>query len=259
MQKHPRSVPALLAQFFHEHPRVALAFSGGVDSAYLMYAAAACGADIRAYTVCSQFQPAFEQEDARRLAAGLAVPLTVIEYDILRHPEVARNTPDRCYACKRALFDALLSRSRADGYACLMDGTNASDDVDDRPGMRALAELGVVSPLRLCGIPKAEVRALSREAGLFTWDKPAYACLATRVPTGTPIRPEMLQRIERAEAALHAMGFSDLRVRLRGEDALIQAPAAQLGGLATAHAQVTAALADDFAHILLDLQPRKGD
>lgn len=259
MQHANHTIPAPLADFFARHPRIALAFSGGVDSAYLLYAAAACGADVRAYMVRSQFQPAFEQADAMRLSQSLDVSLTIVTYDILQHEGVACNGPDRCYLCKHALFSALLRRSRAEGYPLLMDGTNASDDVDDRPGFRAVTELGVLSPLRDSGITKAQVRALSREAGLFTWGKPAYACLATRVPTGTRITPDDLRRIERAEAALHALGFSDLRVRLRGEDALIQLPAGQMLRLAEIHGQVVQALAPDFRGVLLDLMPRKGE
>ena len=112
--------------------------------------------------------------------------MTVVEADILAVPEAAANGPQRCYHCKTALFSQLRQAAREDGYTVLLDGTNASDDAGDRPGMRALRELEVRSPLRECGLTKEEVRRRSREAGLFTWDKPAYACLATRIPTGTP-------------------------------------------------------------------------
>ena len=203
-----------LKEFFRQCPRVALGFSGGVDSAYLLYAALEHGAQVKPYFVKTAFQPRFELEDARRLCAQLGVELTVLELDVLAVPCVAENPPDRCYHCKRALFGRLRQQALADGYTVLIDGTNASDDAGDRPGMRALGELSVRSPLRECGITKAQVRALSKEAGLFTWDKPAYACLATRVPTGEAIAPETLQKVEAAEEALFSLGYSDLRVRV---------------------------------------------
>ena len=175
-----------LNEFFSLVPKAAVAFSGGTDSAFLLWAARECGCEVRAYYGKTAFQPQFELEDARRLASELEVPMTVVEADILSVPEAAANGPQRCYHCKTALFSRLRQAAREDGYTVLLDGTNASDDAGDRPGMRALRELEVRSPLRECGLTKDEVRRRSREAGLFTWDKPAYACLATRIPTGAP-------------------------------------------------------------------------
>ena len=131
-----------LKEFFQQCPKVALGFSGGVDSAYLLYAAVEHGAQVRPYFIKTQFQPQFELEDAKRLAAQLAVEeLTVLELDVLQVPHVAENGPDRCYHCKRALFGRLRDQALADGYTVLIDGTNASDDAGDRPGIRALGEL----------------------------------------------------------------------------------------------------------------------
>ena len=138
-----------------------------------------------------------------------------------------------------------------------MDGTNASDDAGDRPGMRALAELSVRSPLRECGITKAEVRARSRAAGLFTWDKPAYACLATRVPTGTAITREALSAVEGAENALHALGFRDFRVRIFHGAARL-ADGAGLCRAAEEREAVKAALSPWFGTVLLDCNTRTG-
>ena len=173
-----------LEEFFRDCPRAALAFSGGTDSAFLFWAAKEYGCDVHAYYIKTAFQPEFELRDARRLAEQLGLPMTVVDLDVLAVPGAAANGPQRCYYCKQALFTALWKRARADGYTVLLDGTNASDDAGDRPGMRALRELEVRSPLRECGLTKAQVRQLSRDAGLFTWDKPAYACLATRVRRG---------------------------------------------------------------------------
>lgn len=245
-----------LRDFFQECPKVALGFSGGVDSAYLLYAALDHGAQVRPYFIKTAFQPQFELEDARRLCAQLGVELTVVELDVLQIPGVAENPPDRCYHCKRALFGRLRQQAQADGYPVLIDGTNASDDAGDRPGMRALGELSVRSPLRECGITKAQVRALSKEAGLFTWDKPAYACLATRVPTGEAITPETLRKVEAAEEALFSLGYSDLRVRVFHGAARLQLPGQQLEQAAKEREAISQALAPWFDTVLLDLKER---
>lgn len=253
-----KAVPQKLAAFFQEHPKIALAFSGGVDSSYLLYAATACGADVCAYFVATPFQPVFEREDVLRMKDLLSAKLTVIEHDILLNETVARNPEDRCYHCKTELMRRIIAHANADGYPYLMDGTNASDDAEDRAGMRALGELRILSPLRLCGVTKADVRALSREAGLFTWDKPAYACLATRIPTGTKIEADMLKRVERAENALFSLGFTDFRVRYAGGAAKIQLPEKQFSLFFERCDAIREALSPDFSDIWLDLRARVG-
>lgn len=247
-----------LEEFFRDCPRAALAFSGGTDSAFLFWAAKEYGCDVHAYYIKTAFQPEFELQDARRLAEQLGLPMTVVDLDVLAVPGAAANGAERCYYCKQALFTALWKRARADGYTVLLDGTNASDDAGDRPGMRALRELEVRSPLRECGLMKAQVRQLSRDAGLFTWDKPAYACLATRVPTGTPITQEALQKVERAEDAMMRLGFSDFRVRLTKDgSARLQLTADQIADAVQRRSEILSALGEDFPAVLLDLQPRR--
>ena len=245
-----------LNEFFSLVPKAAVAFSGGTDSAFLLWAARECGCEVRAYYGKTAFQPQFELEDARRLASELEVPMTVVEADILSVPEAAANGPQRCYHCKTALFSRLRQAAREDGYTVLLDGTNASDDAGDRPGMRALRELEVRSPLRECGITKDMVRSLSREAGLFTWEKPAYACLATRIPTGTEITREDLQRAEQAETALMALGFRDFRVRLSGEKARLQVTGEQMALAVDKRSEIVQALKPLFQEVLLDLEER---
>ena len=237
-----------LKEFFQQVPRAALAFSGGTDSALLLWAARTCGCDVRAYFVKTVFQPAFELADAQKLAAELEVPLTVVEVDVLAVPQAAANGPRRCYYCKKALFTALRARAAEDGYPVLLDGTNASDDAGNRPGMAALRELKVRS--------KSEVRRMSREAGLFTWDKPAYACLATRVPTGDAITGEALEKVERGEEALFRLGFTDFRLRLLGEAARLQLPAEQMERAVSMRSEINQALETDFSAVLLDLAGR---
>ena len=245
-----------LAEYFKDHPRAALAFSGGVDSAYLLWTGKHYGCDLTAYYVHTAFQPEFEFRDARLLSQEVGVPMVVVEADILSVPLAAANGPDRCYHCKTALFTRLWEAARQDGHTLLLDGTNASDNAGDRPGMRALRELAVESPLRLCGLTKANVRAASKEAGLFTWDKPAYACLATRVPTGQAITQEDLERVERAEDILFALGFTDFRVRLLSDAARIQLPENQWEKGASKRREILAALKPWFSAVTLDLEPR---
>lgn len=246
-----------VSEFFAQHPRAALGFSGGVDSAYLLYAALQCGAQVQPYFVKTAFQPGFELEDARRLCAQLGVSLRVIELDILAVPNVRDNPPERCYFCKRALFGALAERARQDGYSLLLDGTNASDEATDRPGMRALRELGVRSVLRECGLDKQTIRQLSRQAGLFTWDKPAYACLATRLPTGVSITAQRLEAIEQAEQALYALGLHDFRVRYYHGAARVQLRQEQLP-LALAQRQaILRVLRPLFTAVFLDMEVRE--
>ncbi len=247
-----------LEEFFREVPKAALAFSGGTDSAFLMWAAKHYGCDVKAYYVSTVFQPEFEKRDAIRLAGELNVPLRIVKKDILAVPEAAANGPCRCYYCKRAIFTALREAAGEDGYPVLLDGTNASDDAGDRPGMQALAELEVRSPLRECGISKKEVRRRSKEAGLFTWEKPAYACLATRIASGTRITEADLERAERAETLLADLGFRDFRVRITGEGARIQATEEQLPLVLEKRKEITGALKDLFPAVLLDLEARTG-
>lgn len=245
-----------LTDFFHQHPKAALALSGGIDSAYLLYEALQSGAQVRPYFVKTVFQPAFELNDAKWLTAQLGVELTVLNLDILCDSGVASNPDDRCYYCKRALMTCLYVRAMQDGFDLLLDGTNASDDAGDRPGMRALMELHVRSPLRECGLTKDEIRRRAREAGLFLWNKPAYACLATRVPAGVPFTVDLLHRIECAEDCLFQLGFSDFRVRVFHEAARIQLPPSQMAAAWERREEMLRLLKPYFSTILLDMEGR---
>lgn len=245
-----------LDAFFQTNPRTALAFSGGVDSAYLLWAGVQAETEVQPYFVKTPFQPQFELEDARRLCGQAGVELVVLDYDILSDGTVAANPPDRCYHCKKRLFSLLKERAAFDGFSLLLDGTNASDPESSRPGMRALRELEVRSPLRECGLTKREVRRLSQEAGLFTWNKPAYACLATRIPAGRPITAQALARTEAGEAFLASLGLSDLRIRLLEDYARIQVPAAQLPAVLANREKITSELKRYYTGVLLDLEAR---
>ena len=246
-----------LKEFFRQHPKAAIAFSGGVDSSYLLYAALQCGADVRAYYVKGAFQPQFELDDAQRLARDIHAPMTVLRADVLRDETVTANPANRCYYCKKVVFSSIAQAALADGYTVLLDGTNASDDAGDRPGMRALQELQVLSPLRLCGLTKPEIRRLSKEARLFTWDKPAYACLATRIRTGEEITLQKLKQTEKAEGFLFGLGFRDFRVRMVGNTAKLELREADLPLLLENREKIVTELRKDYDSVLLNLEVRK--
>jgi uncharacterized protein len=182
--------------------------------------------------------------------------MKVLRVDALSDPRVRANPDDRCYWCKKNIMGAITRAAADDGFALVTDGTNASDPADDRPGMRALKEFGIRSPLRECGITKAEVRERSKEAGLPVWDKPAYACLATRIQTGEEITEEDLARTEKAEAALSDMGFRDFRVRLRGGNALLQVTSEQHDMALERKAEIVRLIGDMYSSVIIDEETR---
>ena len=254
-----------LEEFFSQHRRVAIAFSGGVDSAYLLYTAKKYAGDFQAYYVNSAFQPAFEFNDAKRLAEELGIELCVISIDVLANEKVLLNPPNRCYYCKQTIFSQIVKQAAADGFTEILDGTNASDDAGDRPGMKALEELKVLSPLRMCGLTKKRIRELSKEAGLFTWNKASYACLATRLPVNSTITNERLEVTEKSEDFLMALGFRNFRVRMlesRIENpdaaplAKIEITEEQLPLFIEKRKEILSALKVNYSKILLDLETR---
>jgi len=240
------------------HERVAVAFSGGVDSALLLAAAIeAVGADnVVALIGASATYPEREQVEAMTLARDLGVEARIVATDEMADPTFVGNPPDRCYHCKKHLFGEL-GRLAAAAGAVLVEGSNVDDRGDYRPGRRALAEHGVNSPLEAAGLTKQEIRELARRRNLPVWDKPALACLASRVPYGERLTRERLARIDAAEQELRALGFGQVRVRDHGEVARIEVEPdeiVRLGSPGVRERVVAALRAQGYAYVSVDLR-----
>jgi uncharacterized protein len=211
-----------IEEFFELHKNVAVALSGGVDSAVLLLFAKRYAERVKAYYVSTPFQPAFEYDDALSIAGTLGVELEALQADILSDAVVVSNPSDRCYYCKKRIFNTIRDAAARDGLETVTEGTNASDDISDRPGFAALKEMNILSPLRDCAYTKQAIRQIARENGLPVSDKPSYACLATRIPTGVKITAELLEKTEKAETLLREAGFRNFRVRYASGDARLE-------------------------------------
>ena len=201
---------------------VAVAFSSGVDSTFLLHAAKeALGERAVALTASSCFVPKREVLEAREFCEKIGVKHLVTDVDVLAIDGVSENPKDRCYLCKKALFKGFLDTAAREGLLAVAEGSNVDDEGDYRPGMKAIAELGVKSPLREAGLKKQEIRDLSKEFELPTWNKPSFACLASRIPYGEILTNEKLHMVEEAEEYLLNKGFKQFRVRVHGSSALL--------------------------------------
>lgn len=246
-----------LHALLRSYGKIAVAFSGGTDSSCLLQeAVSALNADnVAAFTVISAFTPSEEIMRAECIAKRIGVRHIEVEVDLFSSANIIENGPRRCYFCKRTIFSLLRQASRRNGFDILADGTNADDVTDYRPGLKALRELDVKSPLLEAGITKAEVRKFSLE--LPTANLPAYACLATRIPTGTRITQEALDRIENAEKALHDAGYLAVRIRAHGDIARLELPKESLEDFVTATSrdEITERIkAAGFKYVTLDLE-----
>jgi pyridinium-3,5-biscarboxylic acid mononucleotide sulfurtransferase len=219
----PAGKQELLIARLHALGSVVVAFSGGADSAYLAWAAhRALGERALAVTALSPSLSAHDRQQAAKFAREVGFRHEFIETREFENPLYVANQADRCYFCKTELFSELVELSVARGFSMVVYGMNADDLRDFRPGHRAASEYGVVAPLLDAGLAKSEIRELSRRAGLSTWDRPASACLSSRIPYGTPVTVENLSRIERAESVLREYGFRQFRIRSHDQVARIE-------------------------------------
>ena len=221
MKEHSEKYQKLL-DFITKKGKAAVAFSGGVDSSFLCHAAyEALGENAVAVTIVSPMLSKRELDDAKKVARKIGIEHILVKEDVIDE-KVAENPKDRCYFCKKLEFGAIMAAAKERGIDTVFDGTNIDDEYDYRPGLKALSELGVLSPLREVELSKTEIRELSHLAGIPVWNKPAFACLASRVPYGDKITEDILRKIERGEEVLRAYGFEQFRLRAHGDVARIE-------------------------------------
>ena len=254
-----RAKEAALVSWLRERGRVAIGFSGGVDSAYLACVAvdAVGGEGTLAIIGRSASYPAAQWAAARAVADRFGIPVLELDTHEMEDPRYAANPTNRCYFCKSELWSLLVPAAAARGIDTVIDGTNADDLGDHRPGAAAARERGVLSPLAQLGMTKAEIRALSRARGIPTWSQPSSPCLSSRLPYGTAVTPARLAQVERAEAALRALGIEgDLRVRHHGDLARIELGATELEAWLAGDCSslVSAVRGAGFARVALDLR-----
>ena len=248
----------LLLSRLADIPSVIVALSGGADSAYLAWAAnRALGSRALSVTALSPSFSAHDRQMVAEFVSKAELRHEFIETHEMENPAYRANQPDRCYFCKDELFSMLDELARSRGFAAVAYGVNADDTLDFRPGHRAATEHKVLAPLLDAGLTKSEIRALSKRAGLPTWDRPASACLASRVPYGTEVTAERLALVERGEGALRELGFRQFRVRIHGNLARVEISPDELARALSPEMAATIAdrlKAAGFAYVTLDLQ-----
>lgn len=244
-----------LLEFCANYKSVAIAFSGGVDSSLLLYAASQVdGLEVVAVTAVSDLVPAWEIAYAREFAKAHGVKHIEIHPEPLVELMVRSNPPERCYHCKKLIISEINKAISEYNVEAVFEGSNLDDKGDYRPGAQAVKEAGLVSPFLECGFSKADIREVSCYLGLKGWDRPSCACLASRIPYGTELCPDLLKRVEKAEVKLAALGFNGSRVRVHGDVARIEVPAEKILSAAKEHKQIQHIIIEcGFTYAALDL------
>ena len=238
-----------------------IALSGGVDSTFLAKVAwDTLGDGAMAVIASGPIFPEQETEKAQNIAKGIGIPYKTLLFDILTEPLFRTNSENRCYHCKKKMYTKFLALASEDGFSWVLDGTHAGDHVNSRPGYRALHTLGICTPLRAVNITKAEIIAISKSLNLAMWDKPSDACLATRIPYGTPIDYKRLGRVERCEAWMKKQGFTRVRIRDYSPEARIELDPPEFGVVISTQFRqdlINVLISEGFEKIVLDLEGYK--
>lgn len=246
-----------LKEFFLNNKKIALAYSGGVDSSYLLYLTKKYNVDVTAYFVKTEFQPYFVMKDSIKFAQSIDANLKIISDNILYDNLIINNDDNRCYYCKKHIMELIINSAKEDGYDLIIDGTNFSDDEFDLPGFKALNEMNIISPLRICKLTQNDVRKLSKEEGLSTWNKVSYSCLATRICEKQKLTKKLLSNIEKSETYLSDLGLNDFELSVSDKTAVIKVKREDFNKVIKYREKIIITISHMFDNIYLDLKRKK--